>query len=186
MNRQQIRQADRFGEESDTHYITFRLADGDFALEILRVQELRGWGQVTRIPNSPAHVRGLLNVRGAIVPVVDLRLCLSMSTRLCDRETVVIVVKVVAQGVEKRVGLLVDAAIGVLEAGHYQLRDTAHFGERVDKTLFAGQAVSGKKEYTLLNLDRLHPDASPVLQVDPPQERHSTSSNAGVNDLENQ
>ncbi len=59
--------------ELGDEYLTFSLADEEYGVDILRVQELRGWENVTRIPNSPGFVKGVLNLRGAIVPIIDLR-----------------------------------------------------------------------------------------------------------------
>ena len=115
-------------EANGTQYLTFLLADEQYAVNILQVQEIRGWEQVTRIPNSPDYVKGVINLRGTIVPVVDLRL----RFQPYGKETVVIVVRTTFKnGTERSLGMVVDAVSDVLVARDDRVIGTPDFGANV-------------------------------------------------------
>lgn len=121
-----------FDEVSGRQYLTFLLAQEQYALDILRVQEIRGWEQVTRIPNSPAYVRGVINLRGTIVPVIDLRLRFGLEAQDYGKETVVIVVRaLLGNDVERSLGLVVDAVSDVMMARDEDVVGTPEFGADV-------------------------------------------------------
>ena len=96
-------------DEVGDQYLTFNLADEDYGIDILRVQEIRGWDEVTRLPNAPEYVRGVVNIRGTIVPVYDLRLKFHMPFREYTQNTVVIVIKTETPSGSKSIGVVVDA-----------------------------------------------------------------------------
>ena len=119
-------------EAAGTQYLTFLLADEQYGLNILQVQEIRGWEQVTRIPNAPHYVQGVINLRGTIVPVLDLRLRFHMTAAEYTKETVVIVVRSIdTDGGERSVGLVVDAVSDVLVAQDEDIISTPDFGAEV-------------------------------------------------------
>jgi purine-binding chemotaxis protein CheW len=116
-------------EVSGRQYLTFLLAQEQYALDILQVQEIRGWEQVTRIPNSPAYVRGVINLRGTIVPVIDLRLRFGLDAQEYGKETVVIVVRtLIGDDSERSLGLVVDAVSDVMMARDEDVVGTPEFG----------------------------------------------------------
>ena len=90
-------------------YLTFILGGEEYAVDILKVQEIRGWEQATHIPNAPEFVLGVLNLRGIVVPIVDLRLRFKLENVEYSPTTVVVIVKVSQAGVERTVGMVVDA-----------------------------------------------------------------------------
>jgi purine-binding chemotaxis protein CheW len=94
-------------------YLSFILHDQHYAVDILRVQEIREWGPTTPIPNSAPFVRGVMNLRGAVVPVIDLRLRLGMPEATYDAQTVVIVLRVLSPERERIMGVVVDAVAEV-------------------------------------------------------------------------
>jgi len=143
-------------EDEGEEYLTFRLGDENYGVDILRVQEIRGWEPVTRVPNAPAFVQGVLNLRGAIVPVVDLRQRLGMPLRDYDKETVVVVVRLDAGEAEKIIGLVVDTVSDVLRATTDAISKTPDFGARLNTDFLVGVATSGDKMIMLLDVDRLH------------------------------
>ncbi len=98
----------------DEQYLTFALGDGLFAIPILAVQEIRGWERVSAIPRAPDHVLVVINLRGAVVPVVDVRSRLGMAARDVTSTTVVIVVRVETAGGLSTVGCVVDAVSDVV------------------------------------------------------------------------
>ncbi len=119
-------------EVTGTQYLTFLLADEQYGLNILQVQEIRGWEQVTRIPNAPRYVQGVINLRGTIVPVLDLRLRFDMAAAEYTKETVVIVVRSIDKGAaERSLGLVVDAVSDVLVAEDDDIISTPDFGTQV-------------------------------------------------------
>ena len=85
----------------------------EYGIDILNVQEIRGWGNVSPIPNAPKHVSGVINLRGAIVPVIDLRVLFELSDCTYDENTVVIVLKVSTERVNRIMGIVVDAVSDV-------------------------------------------------------------------------
>jgi purine-binding chemotaxis protein CheW len=119
-------------EASGRQYLTFLLAQEQYALDILQVQEIRGWEQVTRIPNSPDYVRGVINLRGTIVPVIDLRLRFGLDAQDYGKETVVIVVRtMLGDDSERSLGLVVDAVSDVMMARDEDVVGTPEFGAEV-------------------------------------------------------
>ena len=119
-------------EVTGTQYLSFLLADEQYGLNILQVQEIRGWEHVTRIPNAPRYVQGVINLRGTIVPVLDLRLRFDMAAAEYTKETVVIVVRSIDRdGGERSLGLVVDAVSDVLVAQDDDIISTPDFGAQV-------------------------------------------------------
>lgn len=139
-----------------TQYLTFLLVDEQYGLNILKVQEIRGWEKTTRIPNSPDYVRGVLNLRGTIVPIVDLRLRFGLPAEPYSKETVVIVVRTAKNGTDERsLGLVVDAVSDVLVARDDQIIDTPEFGAHVPTENILGLVHDAEKMVMLLDVDLL-------------------------------
>jgi purine-binding chemotaxis protein CheW len=136
-------------------YLTFRLAEENYGVDIHRVQEIRGWEAVTRIPNTPEYVKGVLNLRGAIVPVIDTRQRLGMSTVEYRKETVVIVVKVIDAIRERVMGMVVDAVSDVFTAVPGNLRKTPKLGANIAVEYLTAVADVGEKMVMLLDVDKL-------------------------------
>jgi purine-binding chemotaxis protein CheW len=132
-------------------FLTFRLADEDYGVEILRVQEIKGYSRVTPLPNTPPEIKGVMNLRGTVVPILDLRIRFGLPENEYTRFTVIIVVTV---GV-KVVGLIVDAVSDVLNVGASELVPTPDLGSGVDTSFMTGMARTGERLVTLLNIDRL-------------------------------
>ena len=142
---------DKPGDE----YLTFQSGTEDYGVDILRVQEIRAWETVTRIPNSPDYVKGVLNLRGAIVPVFDLRQRLGLGGIEYSKETVVIVLRVICRGKERSMGIVVDAVSDVLNAHTDSIRNTPEFGQDIATGFISGLADSDGKMIMLLDVDRL-------------------------------
>lgn len=136
-------------------YLTFQLAKEDYGVDILRVQEIRSWEAVTRIPNAPEYVKGVLNLRGSIVPVIDMRQRLGMPLVEYDKETVVIIVKVIDAVRERIMGMVVDAVADVFTAIAESLRNTPQLGANIDAENFTGVADTDGKMIRLLDVDRV-------------------------------
>jgi len=111
------------GAEPSTQYLTFELAQERFAVPVLSVQEIRGWEPVAKIPHTPHYVHGVINLRGAIVPIVDLRARLAMAPTEMTSTTVVIVTSAtVGAGAPVVVGWVVDAVSDVADVAADQVR----------------------------------------------------------------
>ncbi|MEQ1834226.1 MAG: chemotaxis protein CheW [Candidatus Eisenbacteria bacterium] len=139
------------GQDGRHQFLTFCLGNEEYGIEILDVQEIKGYSPVTPIPNAPAHVKGLMNLRGAVVPVVDLRARFGMSAQEYTPFTVIIVVKVG----QKVVGLIVDAVSDVLDVDPAQLEATPDCGATVDTSFLTGLAHAGERLIGLLEVERV-------------------------------
>jgi len=132
-------------------YLTFSLGQEEYGIEILKVQEIKGYSAITPIPNTPPHVKGVMNLRGTVVPVVDLRSKFAMETVEYSKFTVIIVVTIGT----KIAGLVVDAVSDVLNIPASDIRPAPDFGSRTDTRFITGMANSGDKLAVLLDVDRL-------------------------------
>ena len=132
-------------------FLTFNLGDELYGVDILRVQEIKGYTAVTKIPNTPSHIKGVLNLRGTIVPIVELRTKFNMPTIDYTAFTVIIVVVVR----DKVMGLVVDSVSDVLDIDKKDIQIPPQFGAKVDVSFLNGIGKSGDKLVALLDMDRL-------------------------------
>ncbi len=142
-------------DEVGDQYLTFALAGEDYGIDILRVQEIRGWEEATRLPNAPEYVRGVVNIRGTIVPVYDLRLKFNLEFKDYDQTTVVIVIRVMSKGQVKSIGIIVDAVSDVLHGAHINITRSPDFGNEAMTEAISGLATFEGKMVVLLDVDRL-------------------------------
>lgn len=138
---------------SDTfsQFLTFSLGNEAYGIEILKVQEIRGYTTITVIPNAPPFVKGVMNLRGTVVPVVDLRMKFGMVPAEYDKFTVIIVVTVGA----RVVGLVVDAVSDVLDVKPDEIEATPDLGASFDSSHLTGLARAGEQLVMLLEIDRV-------------------------------
>ena len=132
-------------------YLTFSLGQEEYGIEILKVQEIKGYSAITPIPNTPPHVKGVMNLRGTVVPVVDLRAKFGMEAVEYSKFTVIIVVMVG----QKIAGLVVDAVSDVLNIQQSEVRPAPDFGARADTRFISGVASIGDKLAVLVDIDKL-------------------------------
>jgi purine-binding chemotaxis protein CheW len=132
-------------------YLTFTLGAEEYGVEILKVQEIKGYSAVTPIPNTPPYVKGVMNLRGAIVPIVDLRAKLAMAEAVYNQFTVIIVVRVGP----KTFGVIVDAVSDVLDIPASDVQPTPDFGGQVDARFVSGVAKTGERLVILLDIERV-------------------------------
>jgi len=132
-----------------SQYLTFALGDEEYGVEILKVQEIRGYSAITPIPNTPPWIKGVMNLRGTIVPVVDLRAKLGMDAAEYNAFTVIIVVTVG----RKVMGVVVDAVSDVLNIPRPDIQATPDFGGTVDARFIDGMAKAGDKLVVLLDIE---------------------------------
>ena len=148
--------AARKGSDGAEQYLTFLLAGQEYGIDILRVQEIKGWDKPTRIPHSPDHVLGVINLRGAVVPIIDLRMRFGVETAPFGPTTVVIVVRVHGQRGELTVGVVVDAVCEVCNVSESELRPPPDVGGSIDSDFVKGLAMTDKRMLILLSVDRIN------------------------------
>ncbi|MEC9313883.1 MAG: chemotaxis protein CheW [Pseudomonadota bacterium] len=135
-------------------YLTFELNQEHYGVDILSVQEIKGWDHVTPIPNTPEHVCGVLNLRGAIVPIVDLRLFFGMPFEPYTKTTVVVVLRV--QDVTQRtVGIVVDAVSDAHNVHPDEIQPAPDFGEQLSTEFISGITRMDDNMVMLLDIDKL-------------------------------
>jgi purine-binding chemotaxis protein CheW len=132
-------------------FLTFRLGGEEYGIDILKVQEIRGYDKVTRIANAPAHILGVINLRGVIVPIVDLRVRFGLAEARYDAFTVVVILNVA----QRVVGAVVDSVSDVLELAPEQIRSAPEIDAVVDTGAITGLASvrQGESERMLILLD---------------------------------
>jgi len=142
--------------DGDTdQYLTFILAEEEYGVDILRVQEIKGWDNVTPIPNTPEYIKGVINLRGTIVPIVDLRHRFKMENVEYGPMTVVIVLKVISEDKERIMGIVVDAVSDVYNVSEEEMKPAPDFGSVVNIEFVQGLATVNEKMVIILNIDHL-------------------------------
>jgi len=136
-------------------YLTFLLADAEYGVDILRVQEIKGWETVTALPNTPEYVQGVMNLRGAIVPVIDLRQRFRMERLAPGPTTAVVVLKVVHDHGSRIMGVVVDAVSDVHNVTDVELRAAPECGSTVSSACVQGLATVNGQMFIILDIDQL-------------------------------
>ena len=139
----------------ENQYLTFILNDEEYAVDILRVQEIRGWEPATSIPNSPAYVVGVINLRGMVIPIINLRKRFNLPDSEISSTTVIVIVKVLHDGDERTVGMVVDAVSEVYNVSDDVLRATPELGSSISTNFIKGLATIDNKMIILLDIDLL-------------------------------
>ena len=143
-------------EKEVDQYLTFMLADEEYGVDILKVQEIKGWDNVTSIPNTPDYLLGVINLRGTVVPIVDLRKRFGLQKSEFGATTVVIVVRIVGEdGQARTVGLVMDAVSEVYDVPEDAFSPPPDFGTSVSVEFVKGLATVDDKMVILLDIDRL-------------------------------
>jgi purine-binding chemotaxis protein CheW len=145
--------ADREGK-----YLTFSLAGEEYGIGILKIREIIGMMPVTSVPEIPAYVRGVINLRGKVIPVIDLRLRFGMAEIDTTERTCIIVVEIRGPAGVIAVGLVVDAVSEVLNIKGDDIENTPSFGTRLSTDYILGMAKMGKGVKLLLDIDRVLSD----------------------------
>lgn len=135
-------------------YLTFILAGEEYGVDILRVQEIKGWDSVTPIPNTPDYIKGVINLRGTIVPIIDLRHRFSLDEIPYGATTVVIVLKVNSDKGNRTMGIVVDAVSDVYNVATDEMKPPPDFGT-ISIDYVKGLATVDEKMVIALDIDRL-------------------------------
>ncbi len=138
-------------EGTGGEYLSFTLGNEHYGVDILKVQEIRGYDAVTRVPDAPDYIKGVINLRGTIVPVIDLRLKLRLENARYDAFTVMIVLNVE----DRVVGIVVDGVSDVIPLSAEQIRPTPEFGAAVDTRFISGIGTQDDRMLILLDIETL-------------------------------
>ena len=136
-------------------YLTFILGDEEYGVNILKVQEIRGWDSATAIPNTPDYVLGVVNLRGVVVPIVDLRKRFSLANAEFGPTTVVVIAKASQSGKERTVGMVVDAISDVYNISPDAMSEAPDLGSAVTTEFITGLTTVDEKMVILLDVDLL-------------------------------
>jgi len=150
IGKEQIGMLDKEGK-----YLTFALANEEYGLEILKVREIIGYIDVTAVPQTPHHVKGVINLRGQVIPVVDLRAKFGMETTGVTEQTCIIVVEITQSGRKFNTGIIVDRVQEVLDIAGKDIEEAPQFGSSVDTDFILGMGKIGDKVKILLDIDRV-------------------------------
>jgi purine-binding chemotaxis protein CheW len=141
--------------EREGKYLTFALANEEYGLEILKVREIIGYIDVTAVPQTPHYVKGVVNLRGQVIPVVDLRAKFGMETTEVTDQTCIIVVEIDQAGRKCSTGIVVDRVQEVLDISGNQIEAPPQFGTAVSTDFILGMGKVGDSVKILLDIDRV-------------------------------
>ena len=139
------------GIAASGEYLTFTLGQEEYGIDILKVQEIRGYDAVTKIANAPPFIKGVINLRGVIVPIVDLRIKFNLGNPTYDQFTVVIILNI-----GKRVmGVVVDGVSDVIQLSSDNLRPSPEFGSILDTRYILGLGTVEERMIIVVDIERL-------------------------------
>lgn len=141
--------------EEGEQFLTFRLGAEEYAIAILGVQEIKGYSAITAIPNAPPHIKGVINLRGTVVPVVGLRERFGMPAVPYDKFTVIVMVNVAA----KVIGIVVDTVTDVLTLRSGDIHPPPELGAGVDTSFITGMAKTADRLVIVLDVEKAVGDA---------------------------
>lgn len=143
------------GENREGKYLTFSLADEEYGLGILKIKEIIGMMPITTVPQTPNFVKGVINLRGKVIPVIDLRLRFGMESNDYTERTCIIVVEILGQNGTIQIGIVVDTVSEVLNVKADEVEDTPAFGTKLNTEYILGMAKMEGGVKILLDIDRV-------------------------------
>lgn len=136
-------------------YLTFQLSNEEFGIRVLKVREIMGIQEITAVPQTPSHIKGVINLRGKVVPVIDLRLKFGLAAADYTQRTCIIVTQVQGDSGAVLMGIVVDGVSEVLNLTGAEIEDTPDFGEEISGGYLLGMAKVKGKVKILLDIDRV-------------------------------
>jgi purine-binding chemotaxis protein CheW len=136
-------------------YLTFKLAEEEYGLEILKVQEIIQMQAVTKVPRTPEYVRGVINLRGKVIPVVDLRSKFELASTKDTEKTCIIVVQIAQGDAKVTMGIIIDEVKEVLDIKAENIEQTPSFGSSVKTEFILGMGKIGASVKILLDIDKV-------------------------------
>lgn len=138
-------------ESGAREYLTFTLGQEEYGMDILKVQEIRGYDAVTKIANAPLFLKGVINLRGVIVPIVDLRIKFNLANQVYDEFTVVIIINVLG----RVIGIVVDGVSDVVSLMPEQIKPPPEFGTGIDTRYITGIGTTNGQMLILTDIEQL-------------------------------
>jgi len=154
-NEATLEQVNKALKEREGKYLTFALAQEEYGLEILKVREIIGYMDITAVPQTPHHVKGVINLRGQVIPVVDLRAKFGMETAEITEESCIIVVDTMQGSRNFQTGIVVDHVQEVLDITGSDIEDAPQFGSSVDTDFILGMGKVADTVKILLDIDKV-------------------------------
>lgn len=150
-----VGQVNQAAVSKEGKYLTFSLGAEEYGLEILKVREIIGYIDVTAVPQTPHHVRGVINLRGQVIPVVDLRAKFGMETADVTEQTCIIVVEITQAGRKFNTGIIVDRVQEVLDIVGQDIEEAPQFDASVETDFILGMGKVGDSVKILLDIDKV-------------------------------
>ena len=150
-----IDQAVKAMVDREGKYLTFTLAEEEYGIGILKVKEIIGIMSITTVPQTPEYMKGVINLRGKVIPVVDLRLKFGMEAMEYTERTCIIVVEIDGGNRKIQMGIVVDAVSEVMNIKAGDIEDTPNFGSRLNTEYILGMAKIGGKVKILLDIGQV-------------------------------
>ena len=147
----QLQEAAQLDAEGTREFLAFTLGAEEYGIDILKVQEIRGYETVTRIASAPEFIKGVINLRGIIIPVVDMRIKFNLGTPVYDQFTVVIILNVGG----RVVGMVVDSVSDVTTLTREQIRPAPEMGSSFDAQVLMGLGTFDERMLILIDIDKL-------------------------------
>ncbi len=141
--------------ENLVQFLSFTLGDEEYGVDILSVQEIRSWEPVSRIPNVPSYEKGVVNLRGAIVPIIDLRERFNLGHSEYTSLTVVVVLQAILNGQSRTMGVVVDSVSDVIHVDKHTIQSAPDFGTKVSTEFINGLASVNQRMLMLLDVEKL-------------------------------
>ena len=158
-------------------YLTFLLAGEEYAISILKVKEIIEYDTVTVVPKTPKWIRGVINLRGSVVPVIDLAVKFGLEERPVTRTSCIVILEGLLENQNTTMGIVADAVSQVMDLANEDIREVPEFGTRVQVNYLLGMAQMGKKFALMLDVDK-------VLSTDELLNLDQVSTNAGTTDAD--
>ncbi len=163
-------------------YLTFNLGAGEYAIAIGRVKEIIAYKTLTMIPHVPPALRGVINLRGTVVPVVDLALKFGVSSAPLTAHTCIVIVEVELDGETSVMGVIADAVNQVIDVGADEILAAPNFGTQIRLDFLRGMIGAGSKFILILNLERILSSADPQAR----SSDHDRSASASIEPTDSQ
>ncbi len=151
----QVEQVNKALLDKEGKYLTFALANEEYGLEILKVREIFGYMDITAVPQTPHYVKGVINLRGQVIPVIDLRAKFGMETTDVTEETCIIVVEITQDDRKFNTGIVVVHVSEVLDIAGEDIEETPQFGASVNTDFILGMGKIGDSVKILLDIDKV-------------------------------
>ena len=156
-------------------YLTFRMLGETYALGILRVREIIEYSRVTRVPRMPAFVRGVINLRGHVVPVLDLATKFGLETVAVTQDTCIVILEVAADDEKQIIGIVTDAVDEVIDLAPERIEPPPTFGTRIDTRFIVGMGVMEASFLLIIDIEQILSDddlAAVTLAAEGTEEAH--------------